>query len=386
MWWNNMEKLKTKVIMIANYAAFYSGNFIASLNTLEEMLNDLDVTVSYVYPKNAPFSNWGEKGKYAENHAIYTVDFEPDMLVAKLKQMIRSDNYNSITIIHMHFLDFKAINAITRGLKKKCMFVVHEHMRIDFGIKQKGGSFILRSKAFVKQIFYKRATSTCRMIGVSDAVYKDILEIRGKKNPHTYLVRNAISTDRLDGKRNNILDLDPNHDVVIFGTHFERKGVDLALQAVIKAGNGIKLIILTHNENDAIEKLNDICTEWSKYVNIFHVVEDIPSVYNYALCFISPSRSEAFGYAVVEAAYCETQVVASAIPGQDSMKCIPGIKWIRSENVDDLAEALVYCYNRRKYCKKEMNEVKQIQKNYIRTNFDVETWCKEILKIYGLTI
>lgn len=200
------------------------------------------------------------------------------------------------------------------------------------------------------------------------------------------MVRNAISTDRLDGKRNNILDLDPNHDVVIFGTHFERKGVDLALQAVIKAGNGIKLIILTHNENDAIEKLNDICTEWSKYVNIFHVVEDIPSVYNYALCFISPSRSEAFGYAVVEAAYCETQVVASAIPGQDSMKCIPGIKWIRSENVDDLAEALVYCYNRRKYCKKEMNEVKQIQKNYIRTNFDVETWCKEILKIYGLTI
>lgn len=99
MWWNNMEKLKTKVIMIANYAAFYSGNFIASLNTLEEMLNDLDVTVSYVYPKNAPFSNWGEKGKYAENHAIYTVDFEPDMLVAKLKQIIRLQFYICISLI-----------------------------------------------------------------------------------------------------------------------------------------------------------------------------------------------------------------------------------------------------------------------------------------------
>ena len=46
--------------MVANYAAFYSGNFIASLNALEVMLAERGVKVSYVFPKNALFANWGE--------------------------------------------------------------------------------------------------------------------------------------------------------------------------------------------------------------------------------------------------------------------------------------------------------------------------------------
>lgn len=49
--------------MVTNYAAFYSGNFIASLNALEAMLAERGVRVSYVFTKNAPFANWGEDGR-----------------------------------------------------------------------------------------------------------------------------------------------------------------------------------------------------------------------------------------------------------------------------------------------------------------------------------
>ena len=145
------------------------------------------------------------------------------------------------------------------------------------------------------------------------------------------MVRNAISTERLDGDWNNTLMLDPAHDVVIFGTHFDRKGVDIALKAVKRMGHNLRMIVLSHHEEDAIKRLDAVDPEWRKFAVVKHVVEGVPCAYNHALCFISSSRSEAFGYAVAEAAYCNTQVIASDVPGQNSMKCIPGIQWVGAE-------------------------------------------------------
>ncbi|MDX8420041.1 glycosyltransferase family 4 protein [Stecheria sp. CLA-KB-P133] len=254
---------------------------------------------------------------------------------------------------------------------------------MDFGRDESDLSFKRRLKNRVKQIAYKHAVSGCKMIGVSEAVYEDLCQIRGSK-AENYLVRNAISTERLDVPSVNALSLDPAHDVVIFGTHFERKGVDIALRAVMKAGNGLHLVVLTHRESDAVEKLNALSADWQSYARVCHVVEDITDVYNYALCFISPSRSEAFGYAVVEAAYCNTQVIASDIPGQNSMKCVPGIQWVKPEDADDLARALSNCYQIHQNLPMELQKQKTVQREYIRDNFGVDRWCTEILKVYGL--
>lgn len=371
--------------MVANYAAFYSGNFIASLTALEKELAKLNVPVTYVFPVKAPFSNWGENGKYDENHVIQTTDFEPHALAVTLREIVHSKAAPLHTIVHMHFLDWKAIGAVSKALRREeCTLVVQEHMRADFGLENIAAlSWKQRGKEWIKRILYKRVTSACRMIGVSDAVYHDLCNIRGEYSK-TYMVRNAIATSRLDGQRDNNLKLDPSRDVVIFGTHFERKGVDTALKAVMKAGNGLRLVVLTHREAEASERLDALCTEWRRYAAVYHVVEDIASVYNYALCFISPSRSEAFGYAVAEAAYCDTQVIASDIPGQNSMKCVPGIQWVGAEDENDLAEALTSCYEKRQNHLEELKEQKKVQQDYIRSHFGVETWCKEILKVYGL--
>lgn len=111
----------------------------------------------------------------------------------------------------------------------------------------------------------------------------------------------------------------------MFGTAFRTKGVDIAIDAIKNSNYNLRLIILTHYEEDTIQQLNKITENWKKYAVVKHVVSHIQNVYNNSLCFISPSRSEAFGYSVVEAAYCETQVIASDIPGQNSLKDIPGI-------------------------------------------------------------
>lgn len=368
--------------MVANYAAFYSGNFIASLNVLERVLAGRGVRVSYVFPKNAPFANWGEDGSYQELHDVHTADFTPAALAAELKKLVQSDALAAHTIIHMHFLDWKAIGAISRALRGEgCMLVVQEHMRMDFEWGQTKRPLMRRAKDWLKQRLYRYATRDCRMIGVSDAVYQDLCRIRGE-HATTYLVRNAISTQRLDGVWDNALSLDPTRDVVIFGTHFERKGVDIALRAVMRVKSKLRLVVLTHREAETQAKLDAVEPEWRNYAAVYHVVEDIASVYNYALCFLSPSRSEAFGYAVVEAAYCDTQVIASDIPGQNSIKCVPGIRWVHAEKADELAEVLDACHQLRLTEKEKLQAQKEEQRTYIRTHFGVESWCEEIMQVY----
>ena len=76
---------RQRLIMVANYAAFYSGNFIASLNVLEVMLVERGIKVSYVFPKNALFANCGEDSRYLELHDVHTADFTPAALAAELK-------------------------------------------------------------------------------------------------------------------------------------------------------------------------------------------------------------------------------------------------------------------------------------------------------------
>lgn len=314
---------------------------------------------------------------FLENRDVRTIAFDPRVLGAALKEMVLDEN----TILYTHFLNLKSLLAVKSALKnKQCTLVIQEHMRVDFEEDQTRRGLAGSAKSFLKSKLYKYAGDGCRLIGVSDAVYSDLCSLCGSRD--TYLVRNAISTERLDGHRENILSLDSARDVVIFGTHFDRKGVDVALRAVIKARNGLRLVVLTHREDDAIERLDEVESEWRDFCVVKHVVEDIACVYDHALCFISPSRSEAFGYAVAEAAYCDAQVIASDIPGQNSMKCIPGIQWVSSEN--ELAEALVNCYEMNRDRPKELEEQKQAQRAYIHEHFSLDKWCDEVMEVMGL--
>lgn len=377
---------RQRLIIVSNFAAFYAGNFIASLSALEKAVEKLGISVEYVFPKNAIFSNWGENGRYAENHVIYTADFHPKELASALKDIVQQPKQKVHTIIHMHFLDYKTIGTINRALRQdNCSMIVQEHMRIDFAQEQKKSSLTRRIKDVIKRMLYKYNTAGCRLIGVSDAVYQDLCAIRGN-NSSIYMVRNAISTDRLNdsGHLDNILGLDSLHDVVIFGTHFNRKGVDIALRAVMMAGNNLRLVILAHNEEETEEKLDSIDSKWREYAAVYHVVKDISGIYNHSLCFISTSRSEAFGYAVAEAAYCETQVIASDIPGQNTMKCIPGIMWVHPERTDELADAIAKCYKLRRDNQDELNHQKTIQQAYITENFGLKKWCEDIIKLYSV--
>ena len=61
-------------------------------------------------------------------------------------------------------------------------------------------------------------------------------------------------------------------DVVIFGTHFEQKGVDIALRAVMRTKSKLRLVVLTHREAETQAKLDVVEPEWRNYAVVYHVI------------------------------------------------------------------------------------------------------------------
>ena len=107
-------------------------------------------------------------------------------------------------------------------------------------------------------------------------------------------------------------------------------------------------------------------------------MENVQYIYNNTQIFLGPARSEAFGYAVAETAYCGCTVIASDIPGQNTMKDIPGIIWIPKENVTALEQAVIVALE-------DNNSDKTKTRRYIEKHYSLEEWALNILKIYGNT-
>ena len=103
-------------------------------------------------------------------------------------------------------------------------------------------------------------------------------------------------------------------------------------------------------------------------------VNEIEKLYRSTDIFISPSRSESFGYAVAESAYCGCHVIATDIPGQNTLKNIPGIQWIESENVSALASSIRHVQN------KTINP--SAARDYVENHYSSKAWSEHIINVY----
>ena len=356
-----------KVIFICNYAANYGGNFLASLNVLSKELKKRKVKVEYIFPISA------KKKKWEINLDNYKVSF---LNINDEKELSRyfKENLISGSIIHTHFLIPRQLLKINHaiGTRPNVKIVFHEHMDLDpRGNKLRN---ILRKLCF-KFIFHNEF-----FIGVSPSVYKRLCLIYGEKN--SFLVENAISFNRLDKKGINPFSADTKKHLIIFGTDYKRKGADIAIRALQKSkyNSNLELDIVTHQIEEAQRYIVQDNKTIPNNVKILSTDSDVQDFYNNSLAFLSPSRHEAFGYAVVEAAYCGTQVVASDVSGQNTLKKIPFIYWVQKENVDQLTEAINNSYEK---SATERQREGNINKKFIIKNYSLDTWVKQIITIYN---
>lgn len=347
-----------KVFFICNYCADYGGNFLASFNSLANELVSKGIVVYFIFPQKAENIKWEID---LSPYNVFYCNFNDKDIISVINHHLTKRDH---CIIHLNFLSSLFLLKLKKVLGNHAKYVFHQHMAVNFGLKQviKGG---------VLRVFAPKNTA---YIGVSPEVYRDVKREVGKRR--SFLVLNAIDIKRLKSKSR----ID-NSNILIFGTDFMRKGVDIAIKAIQEStiSQKCKLLIVTHNTVGARELILQQFGVVPDFVKILSPVQNIEELYQKSFLFLSPSRLEAFGYAGVEAAYSGDQVIISNIPGQNILLDIPGIKMVQSEDVNQLSLEIEKAYKHKHDDRKKVNTE---ARKYIDSHFSLEHWTNSILRIY----
>lgn len=357
------------VLLICGYAASYKGNFIPSLEYLEDTYKEGKMI--YMFPENAKNVVWMDDFK--ENHRVYFMSmgfFDKKVNWKILKELKNILQIEDIKIIHTHFLVYNySLFVAKHTFARKIKMIAHIHNQ--FAIPSTKSAPI---KKFVMENTYDT------IIGVSKSVAEG-LNRQIKHKDITY-IDNAICFSRLDTYEKISLRDNENQKVVLMaGWPALVKGVDIAAQAILELRNDgcdIKLCIMQSGDFEQTQHcVTEAIGSYPDWVKILPPREDVATYYNAADIFLSASRTEGLSYAIIEASYSSAMVCCSNLQG-NSLD-IPNNKVFVVNDIDGCYEAL---YNILNLSLKEKISYKTITRDFILKRYSMDGWVKEVVKLY----
>ena len=357
------------VLQYSDYAAPYGGNFMRSILNLSNTLKEHEIATVYLFPNMAKDKEWIQDLSKTAKVYFYTGNILSDFRL--LYKIVKE---NKIGIIHSHYLQSKnhLLVNLLQMLRPSVKKITHFHTQYYISrnwFKEKCRIWLFTSDAY---------------IGCSMSVAKSIQQASlGMSN--VYGIPNAVDFSRLDII--NKIDLtqlgisENANTVLMFGYDYFIKGADIAVSAIkdiAEEYNIVLAILLSIRKEEAIRNIESQFGEIPKWIVLLDPREEIASYYHMARIFISPSRSEGLCYSLIEAAYCRRSTIASLIPGHTESK-IPHTIYFERNSSHDLQKAIL----------EELswsNEKKALYSNeaksYAITTFDLDIWCKKIMKVY----
>lgn len=359
------------ILYICDYGASYTGSFIPAMALLAKQAGEHN-QVYFLFPEGARGKKWLPYLPVPEEH-IFFADFSVKNLAAACSRLSLRLTPEK-TVVHTHFVgDFRLLAVRTAFSKIIC----HYHMMVP-----KGVTFSKKLKQLVRCCIYRGLI----LVGVSEAVKEDARDYFW--NVRCECIPNAIDFEMLEQCSPEPMTL-PGDDgtqfrILVHGSDFVCKGVDVAIAAVNELNreepNAFRLYMTSNTVEQTWENIRAITSETGN-ITVIPSVENIKSLYDAVDLYASPSREEAFSYAVVEASYCGCQVAASNIPGQNTMKPVPGILWFGKDDIQGLKQAILQAWEN---CRNgRVSEVKQSQKAYVMQHFRIQEWAERNLAVYN---
>lgn len=251
----------------------------------------------YILPKEASSKQWCQELK--KKYTVLFVDGNGWNLQKKLAKI--AGQYH-IDIFHFHFYAQRDYMFLPYLCKAKV--VVHLH------------NSVLRKKFWPLRRIYNRIASqgVSKMIGVSSYV-KDTMIAAGYPAQKCIYVDNCIDFSRMDHTAGLTLDQD-KVNLVILGTHFYRKGCDIAIEAMAPLVEKYNLCLQIATNNVEMTKRTLKENGYDKYdwIKVIPATEYIGDYYRSSFLLLSPSREEGFNYANIEALYCRCLFLKSDYP------------------------------------------------------------------------
>ena len=373
-----MNSVQNKTILhLTDYGAPYAGNFIASLTALESLLDSNEAKTVYVLPSRAAGRVWAQE--MAQTHDVRFL--RKGGFFSYLRQVRGLLKETNADVLHEHFIHFSEKLAAwfaskTCGHRVETVLHLHNHIELP-------KSPLLR----LPHMLYFRSVS--RFVCCSESVAAHIIA-DGVTKERVRVAQNAIAFERLDCFDSSVrasLHLPQQAKLALmFGYNYSIKGVDLAVNAVrlLREREGLPVTLAVALSSNLEQVRLRICAELGvsdvpDWILLLPPREDVSSYYRMADVFLSPSRQEGFCYALVEAAYCRTPVLASAIDAQKDL-ALPKSAFFPPEDVEALASALLRVLSE-EHTASRAQALEQAGER-VRQTYALSRWAERVLAAY----
>ncbi len=342
------------ILLVADYAAPYEGNFINSIKQLEEKVNKNGGSVIYFFPEKAQNIDW--MIQFKKTRKVY---FHSRNVVRNLQYFKKVLKENCIDILYSHFCIPRtqlALKIISKLEKITLVQHYHNHYKMPDNFAK---------KALLKYIFNGDLN-----IGCSESVAKSI--------PYKKVVAipNAINFNRLENYENIKLGDDNQYIVLMFGFDYKRKGVDIAIKAlgdIAQKYHIVLAICVSVKLAQLQQKIVDEFGEIPEFVKFLEPRDDIATYYCASDIFLSAAREEGLCYSNIEAAYSGVKCIFSNL--EEQPLDIPNVVSFQSENFNELREKIVEIIKNSNF--NDVDEKGKIQK-FVKEKYDISVWTDKV--------
>ncbi len=357
-----------QVLQVCAYNADYSGNFIASLEALENKLAERNIQVIYAFTELAKEKEWCKN--IQKRTRVYFLPLAKARILPKTYQMLKQIyDENDIGIVHSHFELYDMPAALMAPKYVKVFWHLHDTLDSVHGLRK-----------LLWKLQYGVVGKRAHLLSVAD-YYRKVAINMGFPEKQTHTVLNGINLDRIKYAE-DIDDKICKYDFLTFGWDFYRKGADLILKACDKLeekGYSFKLL-LNGNENTWTELDRYLQGREPSYLIKGDPVEDVNGLFAQSGMFIQASRRETFSYAVCEAAYFGLPVISSDIAGLEWAHDLPTVSFFNNEDIDALCQLMENYLKGESDFMKARLDTRQI----ITERYSLKVWAENILHYYGI--
>lgn len=363
---------------ICDYGSEYGGAFIESLLFLSRYCRDeLQITTFCVFPDRARNRSW--LSKLDEEGIGYGFIPHKRNVVGQIHSLLSG---REPLVLHSHFYTYDLAVVLLKYVAFKSAGIVwHYHSRSGRSIKQ-------RIKDALKiRLLFNLLGDYC--IAVGDGVLQDIRDA-GLASEKSVLIYNGVNTGRFLNKYESSLEVRKSlgiseKDIVflLLGWSPLVKGVDVFLKAAEKVSRKYAhckfLVVGRDKTRDFVSRLSCV-THLSEVLRVIDPVEDFSLLVQGVDVFVSSSRSEGFGYAVVEAMATEKLILCSDIvPVRQTYGCSKGVWLYPSEDWEMLAELIGKAAG---LSSDEKQSLGVMNRQHVAENYSMVYWSKRIGRLY----
>ncbi len=363
-----MHLLNAKVLIAAQFAARYSGNFLASMEALALALHrNFGAQTAFVLPQRAAEQTWAPD--FQRRHKVYLTGSGSQLITAQQARDIVADFRP--TLIYTHFEGYD--RAFEQCRPADCRLVWHLHDALAYHPNPIKRVYQIGCFAAHYGLPFLRSSRPA-LIAVCERELQFVRPYRLGADAITEVIPNGIDLSRIHSAPTNRPERP--FTFLTFAGRNECKRTDLLLRAGQQlAAQGLDFKVLITDGTDARQVVSETLGSLAplpSWLQLLPQSPDVNSIFQQTDCYVSTSTHETFSYAIAEAAAYGLPIIQSDIPATRWNAASPSALLFPSKNVAALAAQMqqLMCH--------PMNHLARQYAPQLRQTLSLDRWTARI--------